>query len=1106
MKKNVSELGSMMIEALAMLALIALVTPMLYKKSAERTMELQDINAASELRAIIKAVDDYVSSNYDAITKGETVTNTCGSQSYSSFSGATDAHLEVPIGHFCEFLPYGILDADGNAKPSKLFSEDYKVILKLKGSADASGDKVVTAFVVTDPQGTELQTVRASSIASMIGGNGGFVTETNGDGEEASGKISGNLGIWGIDNTRSELGVSVKKGAVVAASIQGVSSQNAKLDLSGVLYRQEKADVDLNTMSTTLYMGAKDAVYDGNNIVNIGKLIVGAQETAQSGDRLYINSGDVRIGTEGQSGNLYLDGTGNITVADGGLAITGGDIVLQSKTGEGANGEGETPLEGGNLFVDGTISAAAGAFTVAADGAVRALSYIAGDDSAPEAVKIHIASGVGGAHKTIINEPLEVEAVGDCLYSGESGNTSLMSDCALYVKGNSLIDGDLTVTDSFSAKNLHAQEKLTVGGDSPDDSKALSVVYNKGAEGAEGTSTLNFGSGLLRVNQTGNNKGEFDFANNFVNINAPVTDGENKTFKVNAANLISLETQNDNVNGAIHMNEASVDIGSIVGSASYALMSLQGADSSTESGVAGSIRMEVSNYLSMNDEAFVLAHSAGTGEAPSTNEISSNVRSFKITPSDISGNDKYFEVSENTEGDAGDAGQVLMKGIKTYMLDADQYLRNSAVHVQSTTVAESGATYNDVVRIGENSDANSQIDISGEKIVAHEKGSRGAANKVIKIDLSAGVTGESGTTYSYDHENYPIYIRRGAIEMREVEGDSLGANTYKNYVQADRFVANHSLESGALIDYSGTAIEGMKYEVNPAYTSIMHDIKLTTRGGARLSDILPDFINKGIYVVDNTYPARSVTCNGQAGMTIDKYKELSRTQKQDLKACTNISQEVSPWAGFVPTPTCPPGYSKVITLTPASFAMAQAGIPFAAADRGPHVDLSVPLVVKSPFDYQDESAAPDAAPVPLYYQKNTWLKSFVDVYPKANGFEGWDVGMGFIYPFNLYKEYINSIDGKKNAFDNAGCDSASDNNCVIWNMFPVYAGTLEGYATVYCYFNRGGGKFNPAMVDTNYDQLNNFREPSLKVDDKTGTASYIDRLNDDNPERVWSVW
>ena len=43
------------------------------------------------------------------------------------------------------------------------------------------------------------------------------------------------------------------------------------------------------------------------------------------------------------------------------------------------------------------------------------------------------------------------------------------------------------------------------------------------------------------------------------------------------------------------------------------------------------------------------------------------------------------------------------------------------------------------------------------------------------------------------------------------------------------------------------------YMVNPAYTSVMKDIKLTTRGGARLSDVLPDFITKSIYVATNTY-------------------------------------------------------------------------------------------------------------------------------------------------------------------------------------------------------------------------------------------------------------
>lgn len=63
-KSGLSELGSLMIEAMAMLALISMVTPILYKKAAERTTELQDINAASQMRSLIKSLDDYVSDHY----------------------------------------------------------------------------------------------------------------------------------------------------------------------------------------------------------------------------------------------------------------------------------------------------------------------------------------------------------------------------------------------------------------------------------------------------------------------------------------------------------------------------------------------------------------------------------------------------------------------------------------------------------------------------------------------------------------------------------------------------------------------------------------------------------------------------------------------------------------------------------------------------------------------------------------------------------------------------------------------------------------------------------------------------------------------------------
>ena len=50
MLRKINELrgqkGSMMVEAIAMLGLISMVTPVIYKKAAERTNEMQDINAA----------------------------------------------------------------------------------------------------------------------------------------------------------------------------------------------------------------------------------------------------------------------------------------------------------------------------------------------------------------------------------------------------------------------------------------------------------------------------------------------------------------------------------------------------------------------------------------------------------------------------------------------------------------------------------------------------------------------------------------------------------------------------------------------------------------------------------------------------------------------------------------------------------------------------------------------------------------------------------------------------------------------------------------------------------------------------------------------------
>ena len=78
-----NETGTLLVEAMAMLGLIAMVTPVLYKKAAERTVELQDVNASSQLRALSSAVDSYIKDNFAKITQGETIDGV----NYGAFAG-----------------------------------------------------------------------------------------------------------------------------------------------------------------------------------------------------------------------------------------------------------------------------------------------------------------------------------------------------------------------------------------------------------------------------------------------------------------------------------------------------------------------------------------------------------------------------------------------------------------------------------------------------------------------------------------------------------------------------------------------------------------------------------------------------------------------------------------------------------------------------------------------------------------------------------------------------------------------------------------------------------------------------------------------------------
>ena len=201
MLRKINELrtqkGSMMVEAIAMLGLISMVTPVIYKKAAERTNEMQDINAASQVRTIVNAIDNYLRDNYVTITSGGTVTSNSASSdksvNYGSFNfGANDsdttAKTTTPINieHFRDYLPLGF------KSQGKMF-EDFQVVIKQ--TRDPSGErKALTTVMVAKPNSAnpDMSRIRSSRIASMIGTNGGYYDGT---------KATGVQGVWEIDKS-----------------------------------------------------------------------------------------------------------------------------------------------------------------------------------------------------------------------------------------------------------------------------------------------------------------------------------------------------------------------------------------------------------------------------------------------------------------------------------------------------------------------------------------------------------------------------------------------------------------------------------------------------------------------------------------------------------------------------------------------------------------------------------------------------------------------------------------------------------------------------------------------------------------------------------------
>lgn len=1025
--KRLGEAGSMMVEALAMLGLISMVTPIIYKKAAERNSEIQDVNAAAQMRSLIRAADEYAQDNYNKIVTGETVSQPDCVVKNVTFNGwNADGSKKIPVAHLCGYLPYGFLDKDGKVKADRVFGQDYEVSINKKESG-INNRQSLTSFVLAKPMQSGKKTkVRTSRIASMIGSNGGSV--------DKDGNAIGVQGMWIVDNAATALDFDtdlVTEGAIITSSVQPITSGSGNHDL---LHRTKQSKEILNTMETTLYMGA-------NSIKNINQLVVTATNAHKTSGFEKDKALDIQDGA-----GAYIDGM--ISVAKGNFIV------------DGTTGDTETK---------GTLKAADGAFFADTTGiVVDGKADITGD------LKVDGSAGVGGEVKagykfSVAGGNAYIDGELDVKDKVKIGTPNLAGkDYKLAVKGDALVDGDLVVTQRFSAPEIGTADLL---------------------------------AGSTKANYASKNKADFT-------LHAEET--QVRLGGVSDKNLVVAKATG---NTTINSGNLSVKKSSVAGSEVFKV------DTASNNVYAQGLRAGGKGD-GTGEHALVVGKDGNYDITMKRRTAGSKVEVLDNTGTNALLIDK--DVSTLRKGTATIASEVVAKSGGVEVL-AKNAAKQAGVYVKPEEVAlslnKNDGTNNKNVRLYRNNTENRLWIGENTELKVISGSGGGSKDAIFQVDpnpTSARKTGKFAA--NSETSKGSVYVRKGVIEVASGDTRARGQNFEKKgmkedmgYIRADMIVSNTDVDASAmqtteqkylsalssanLAGVSGSTVKYDAYMVNPAYTSVMHDIKLGTRGGARLSDILPDFINRGIYVVDNTYkekPNLPVLAQSGGMRTV-----IARATQEGamVPAPADKTTPTSPWAGVVPTPTCPPGYRKVITVAPYSFNMAQAGVVGKSGRTGSTEEFYQPI---DPNRQADEALDPTRDT--LNFQKSTWLRSrAIPHYSNGNDskpgdFEGWSVLVGFVYPENIYNPTGAGITTNGYYIEHQAQITKDSTYNIIWNLFPVYYADIEAYVNVYCYFEREN--FNGNTVDKTYDQLGN-KYPVRKPLDKSN-KSYNDRLHDPN--------
>lgn len=313
---NKQERGAIMLEVLAVLALIGVMGPMLYKQVLSRNQEISNVNIAAEMRAIKEAMSAAIAA--DSAVLGQL----CGLSDSLTPCGAGEGTFQTAVEEFLPIGMDGILDAD-YGYTIKLYGqnaqlqngEDLPIFVGVVAGADLAGD---------------WNWKRAARIANLIGTDGGI---TQGE------HLVGTGGSWQLydmaEDLEKELQVADEYPIVVATTAMDTFDPDLGVtDPNAVFVPDNLGLAQLHAWNYFSVAGNENCIEVDHNTLGGSDKIYRAGETSDNGncDPLFWVDGDsTDLSKRGHvyvKNNLYigLDGD-NKSFAFERKDATGGDLT-----------------------------------------------------------------------------------------------------------------------------------------------------------------------------------------------------------------------------------------------------------------------------------------------------------------------------------------------------------------------------------------------------------------------------------------------------------------------------------------------------------------------------------------------------------------------------------------------------------------------------------------------------------------------------------------------------------------------------------------------------------------------------------------------------------